>query len=151
MRHHKRRLNEHGLAIGKPDQFAKLTNAAKVVTPVLLLCGCGRMSPRRPCAECAAARNARRRAHTDRRHRPFRLAILERDCHVCHWCGEQADTVDYLQALALGGTAHDEGNAVAACRSCNSRRGALIAGASGGDGRRRGRDGRADIPAPFRE
>ena len=99
---------------------------ASQLMPLARLCGCGRLVSAgvSACPQCKAERYARKRAHTDRRHRPFRLAILERDGWRCHWCGREADTVDYVVALVQGGRAHDSTNAVAACRSCNSRRGA---------------------------
>ncbi len=99
---------------------------------LLQVCSCGALVERKPCAECLAGRYARQRAHTDRKHRPFRLAILARDGWRCHWCGGHGDTLDYVVALVNGGAAHDPGNAVAACRPCNSSRGAR--------GRGRGKD-----------
>jgi hypothetical protein len=33
----------------------------------------------------------------------FQRAILERDGFVCHWCGGEASSVDYLRALVEGG------------------------------------------------
>ena len=52
----------------------------------------------------------------------LRLQILVRDRWRCYWCKRPANTVDHVQALAEGGT-HDPANLVAACRSCNARRG----------------------------
>jgi 5-methylcytosine-specific restriction endonuclease McrA len=55
-----------------------------------------------------------------------RRVILERDGHRCHWCGKHADTVDHVRPLTIGGERLDPTNLVAACRSCNSRRGAIV-------------------------
>jgi len=55
-----------------------------------------------------------------------RLRILARDRRRCHWCGGIANTVDHLVPRCDGGSNHDE-NLVAACTSCNSRRGAQLA------------------------
>jgi 5-methylcytosine-specific restriction endonuclease McrA len=76
-------------------------------------------------------KRARQRIHTDRRNRPFRLATLERDGYVCHRCGKHGNTLDYVVPLVLGGRALDETNAVCACKSCNSRRGAEITNGMG--------------------
>ena len=65
------------------------------------------------------------------RERSFELAILERDAFVCHWCGGEATSVDYLRALVDGGRALDESNAVASCLTCNFRRGAAITNRGG--------------------
>lgn len=78
------------------------------------------------CSECAAGRYARGRAHTDRKHQAFRLAVLARDNSVCAWCGKFGNTLDYVVPLVEGGRAHDAANAVCACKTCNSRRGAAL-------------------------
>jgi 5-methylcytosine-specific restriction endonuclease McrA len=62
-------------------------------------------------------------AGSSRAWRAVRLAVLERDGYVCHWCGRPADTVDHLLARARGG-GDDPANLVAACQTCNLRRGA---------------------------
>ena len=54
-----------------------------------------------------------------------RLTCLVRDKGRCHWCGGTASTADHVIALAAGG-GHELGNLVAACRRCNSRRGAAV-------------------------
>jgi hypothetical protein len=83
-----------------------------------------------------ARRNAEpiRAAHRTRLHRSIRLAVLRRDSYRCFWCGGKASTCDYVRALAAGGEMSLR-NAVAACRSCNSRRGGGVSrggrGASG--------------------
>lgn len=56
-----------------------------------------------------------------------RLVILERDDHRCHWCHGLATTVDHVRPLSAGGARLDATNLVAACVSCNSRRGARAA------------------------
>jgi 5-methylcytosine-specific restriction endonuclease McrA len=97
------------------------------MSPVLRYCHRHRaFSPGR-CLQCVSDRYERKRIHTDRRGRAFRLSILERDAYTCHWCAQYGDTLDYVTALVDGGTPLDPSNAVAACRSCNSRRGALRA------------------------
>ena len=83
------------------------------------------------CPECIADRHERRRVHVSARAKKFRLAILERDDHVCHWCQREATSVDYLRAIVNGGNVFDEENAVAACLRCNSRRGAEITNRGG--------------------
>lgn len=52
----------------------------------------------------------------------IRLRVLERDGWKCAYCGAPARSVDHVIPRARGGT-HDLGNLVAACRSCNSRKG----------------------------
>jgi 5-methylcytosine-specific restriction endonuclease McrA len=49
--------------------------------------------------------------------------VLERDGYRCAYCHGYADTVDHIVPRAAGGT-DDERNLVAACRKCNSRKGA---------------------------
>jgi HNH endonuclease len=56
----------------------------------------------------------------------IRAVVLARDEHRCHWCGRDANTVDHLKPLAMGGERLDPANLVAACRRCNSRRGAVV-------------------------
>jgi 5-methylcytosine-specific restriction endonuclease McrA len=56
--------------------------------------------------------------------RKLRLAVLARDRYRCHWCSRLADTVDHVVALAEGGARYDPANLVAACTTCNSKRGA---------------------------
>lgn len=50
-----------------------------------------------------------------------RLRILERDHHVCAYCGGVATSVDHVIAKARGGS-DDDANLVAACLSCNARK-----------------------------
>lgn len=78
------------------------------------------------CPECATNKRVRLDAHRNPQGQAFRRFILQRDGYRCHWCEGRATSVDYLVALVDGGTALDAGNAVASCRSCNSRRGAAI-------------------------
>jgi 5-methylcytosine-specific restriction endonuclease McrA len=51
-----------------------------------------------------------------------RAYVLERDGRVCAWCGREANTVDHVHEVVNGGD-NDPANLVAACLSCNSRRG----------------------------
>lgn len=48
----------------------------------------------------------------------LRQRILERDAHTCAYCGGEADTVDHIIPVNLGGQA-EPGNLVAACNRCN--------------------------------
>lgn len=48
--------------------------------------------------------------------------VLERDGHVCTYCGGVADTADHVLPRYRGG-GDDLGNLVAACRRCNSAKG----------------------------
>jgi 5-methylcytosine-specific restriction endonuclease McrA len=53
----------------------------------------------------------------------LRRRVLIRARFVCYWCSGRANEADHLVALADGGAALDLRNLVAACRSCNARRG----------------------------
>lgn len=53
----------------------------------------------------------------------IRARILDRDGHVCGYCGREATTVDHITAKANGGT-DDDWNLLACCKSCNSTKGA---------------------------
>lgn len=70
--------------------------------------------------------------------------ILARDGFRCHWCGGRATTADHVVPRALGGSDKPE-NLVAACTSCNCRRGAEL-GASRSPQERRGGGGRKVYP-----
>lgn len=50
-----------------------------------------------------------------------RRFVLERDGHLCAYCGRDANTVDHITPKAAGGTDTPD-NLVAACRSCNGRK-----------------------------
>ena len=63
--------------------------------------------------------------------RKVRLRILWRDQWTCHWCRAPANTVDHVVPLAEGGARYDPANLVAACRPCNTRRGAQLGGRRG--------------------
>lgn len=55
----------------------------------------------------------------------LRKACLERDGHICAYCGREATTADHIIPKKAGGK--DElANLVAACRSCNSSKGAKM-------------------------
>ena len=69
--------------------------------------------------------------HVSAEGKKFRAAILVRDAYICHWCGGEATSVDYLRALVDGGSALDEANAMASCLRCNFRRGAEITNGGG--------------------
>ena len=83
--------------------------------PVLRLCARHRTLSQGRCPQCVADRHERRRVHVSAKGKKFRAAILERDGFVCHWCGGEATSVDYLRAIVDGGDALDEANAVASC------------------------------------
>lgn len=48
-----------------------------------------------------------------------RREVLERDYFTCHYCSQEANTVDHLIPLSKGGT-DEASNLVAACNKCNS-------------------------------
>lgn len=100
------------------------------MSPVQRFCSRHRTLSVGRCPSCVDERLQRQQLHTHKRGRQFARAILERDGFVCQWnlegCGGRAVSVDYIRALSIGGTPLDESNAVAACRSCNSKRGAEL-------------------------
>ncbi|WP_375484024.1 HNH endonuclease [uncultured Jatrophihabitans sp.] len=51
-----------------------------------------------------------------------RRAVLDRDAHVCVYCGVRADTIDHVRPRSRGGQ-HVWTNVVAACARCNHRKG----------------------------
>jgi 5-methylcytosine-specific restriction endonuclease McrA len=51
-----------------------------------------------------------------------RRAVLDRDRHVCVYCGLRADTIDHVRPRSRGGE-HIWTNVVAACARCNHRKG----------------------------
>ena len=65
-----------------------------------------------------------------RRAAALTAAVLARDldAHLgyapCRWCGRPATTADHWPVSQADGGPHVLGNLVAACRSCNSSRGA---------------------------
>jgi 5-methylcytosine-specific restriction endonuclease McrA len=54
----------------------------------------------------------------------LRKQILDRDQHCCAYCGREANTVDHIIPVSLGGDMHPT-NLVAACRPCNSAKGGI--------------------------
>jgi len=104
------------------------------VSPVVRLCARHRTLSHGRCPQCVSDRYERRRLHVSAEGKRFRLAILERDAFVCHWCGGEAGSVDYLRALVDGGEPFDESNAVASCLRGNFRRGAEITNRGGSFG-----------------
>jgi hypothetical protein len=56
------------------------------------------------------------------RWRKIRETILRRDQHTCQYCGQEANTVDHVLPIALGGT-DEPNNLVAACARCNYSKG----------------------------
>lgn len=88
--------------------------------------GCPEQIERGP--YCPAHRRARRspsnRVTSTQRWKRVRLRVLERDNWTCRYCGGPATTVDHVDPVVRGGDPFDERNLVAACKSCNSRKGA---------------------------
>jgi 5-methylcytosine-specific restriction endonuclease McrA len=58
-----------------------------------------------------------------RAYRKARVACLQRDGYVCHYCGQDATTADHVIPIAAGGDPVSLDNMVACCVSCNSRKG----------------------------
>lgn len=69
---------------------------------------------------------AGRKDLTSTEYRKARAYVLERDAYTCAYCGQEANTVDHIVPVKLGGVDHNPSNLVAACLSCNSRKGANI-------------------------
>ena len=53
--------------------------------------------------------------------RGFR-GILERDGHICQYCGAKANTIDHVQPKSRGGS-NSPSNLVASCMRCNQKKG----------------------------
>ncbi len=51
-----------------------------------------------------------------------RRGVLARDAHSCQYCGSRAETIDHVLPRSRGG-GHTWENVVAACRTCNVRKG----------------------------
>lgn len=51
-----------------------------------------------------------------------RRAVMDRDRHLCAYCAGRADTIDHVLPRSRGGR-HEWVNVVAACASCNHRKG----------------------------
>lgn len=52
----------------------------------------------------------------------LRLEILKRDNYICHYCGNEGNTVDHIIPRCKGGIS-SPGNLVCACNKCNSSKG----------------------------
>ncbi len=57
--------------------------------------------------------------------RELRQEVLQRDGHACVYCGDPATAVDHVFPRVQGGLTVER-NLVAACRSCNSRKGGRL-------------------------
>lgn len=57
--------------------------------------------------------------------RNLRRQVLDRDGHICRYCDGPADSVDHVFPRVKGGLTVED-NLVAACRSCNSRKGGRL-------------------------
>lgn len=66
--------------------------------------------------------------YTDHRWAIVRAYVLERDLYQCQirgpLCTRSATEADHIRELAAGGAPYDPGNLRAACKPCNSQRGA---------------------------
>jgi len=63
------------------------------------------------------------------RWKDVRKIVLARDQRTCAYCGdENANTVDHVVALALGGDPYNMDNLVACCMRCNSAKGKRAVG-----------------------
>ena len=79
------------------------------------------------CSKVYAEKHERRRGSRHQRGYTndwYRLsqAVLDRDDYTCAYCGGFATTADHRIPKARGGPS-DASNLVAACRSCNSKKG----------------------------
>jgi 5-methylcytosine-specific restriction endonuclease McrA len=63
-----------------------------------------------------------------RDYKRVRLQVLARDGYVCHYCGQDATTVDHVIPIVKGGDPISMDNMVAACRRCNSSKGSRSEG-----------------------
>lgn len=59
-------------------------------------------------------------------YRYIRLKVLERDKHICYWCGNPGDTMDHIVPWSKGGRTTMD-NCMCACQECNGRRGDMPA------------------------
>ena len=63
-----------------------------------------------------------------RDYKRVRLQVLARDSFECHYCGQDATTVDHIIPIVKGGDPISMDNMVAACRRCNSSKGSRSEG-----------------------
>jgi 5-methylcytosine-specific restriction endonuclease McrA len=63
-----------------------------------------------------------------RDYKRVRLQVLARDQWTCHYCQQDATTVDHIIPIVKGGDPIASDNMVAACRSCNSSKGSRSEG-----------------------
>lgn len=59
-------------------------------------------------------------------YRYIRLKVLDRDAHICYWCGLPGDTIDHVIPWSKGGRTTME-NCICACQECNGARGDMPA------------------------
>jgi 5-methylcytosine-specific restriction endonuclease McrA len=63
------------------------------------------------------------------RWKDVRKAVLSRDQRTCAYCGnENANTVDHVVPLVVGGDPYNMDGLVAACKRCNSAKGSKPVG-----------------------
>lgn len=55
-------------------------------------------------------------------YRYIRLKVLERDGHICYWCGRYGSTIDHVIPWSKGGRTTMD-NCICACEECNGQRG----------------------------
>ena len=87
---------------------------------------CGRVIATGSRCRACQQRNGSTRAWRD-----LREHILLRDRGTCHYCGAPAGHVDHVVPIAHGGPTH-EANLVAACQTCNLKKGRGAAPLVGG-------------------
>ena len=63
-----------------------------------------------------------------RKYKAQRLKVLQLSGWVCHYCGQDADTVDHIIPIVKGGDPMSTDNMVAACKRCNSSKGSRSEG-----------------------
>jgi 5-methylcytosine-specific restriction endonuclease McrA len=63
-----------------------------------------------------------------RKYKAQRLKVLNAGGWSCHYCGQDADTVDHVIPIVKGGDPMSIENMVPACKRCNSAKGARSEG-----------------------
>ena len=77
----------------------------------------------------ALSKNRRNDPRDSRAWRALRKQILLRDGFTCHYCGQDADTVDHVHSIKRHPEmAMSPENLVSACKSCNSAKGSRSEG-----------------------
>ena len=63
-----------------------------------------------------------------RKYKAQRLKVLQLNGWVCHYCGQDANTVDHIIPIVKGGDPMSMDNMVPACKRCNSSKGSRSEG-----------------------